>query len=452
MLNSQKVREEIASLQARVVAITKVCESEGRDFSPEEQAEVDVINGVGGGNGKIGELKEKLVRIEKIEAVQADLAKTQMVAQQPTAPTAAASTSTLDRFTVPAQAKKRGSLQCFAGPDAEKEAFIAGQFYAATLFGNVNAKQWLTDHGMSPQAAMSGSDNTKGGYLVPTLLDSNIIRLVSEYGVARQNCQVYPMPGSTVIVPRRKTGFTAYWVGENSSITASDLAFDQIRLDAKKLAVLTQVSRELGEDSAVALGDLLTKEFALILAYNEDAACFNGDGTSTYGGIVGLKSAVAAGSKSTSTGGVDTWAELTITDFLNAKAKIARIPGLNPKWYIHPSGFDLAMHRLALAAGGNTAMNYADPMQVRFLGAPVVFTNVLPDITSATSGAFFCYYGDLSMAVTLGDRRGIEVASDASIYFASDALAVRCTERLDINVHERGDATTAGPVIAMVAG
>jgi hypothetical protein len=56
------------------------------------------------------------------------------------------------------------------------------------------------------------------------------------------------------------------------------------------------------------------------------------------------------------------------------------------------------------------------------------------------------------MAATMGTRRGVTLRADESIYFAQDALALRVTERFDINVHERGTATTAGPILALQMG
>jgi hypothetical protein len=53
------------------------------------------------------------------------------------------------------------------------------------------------------------------------------------------------------------------------------------------------------------------------------------------------------------------------------------------------------------------------------------------------------------MASTLGLRRGLSISSDASRYFELDQIAYRSTIRWDYNVHERGDATNAGPIIRL---
>ena len=90
--------------------------------------------------------------------------------------------------------------------------------------------------------------------------------------------------------------------------------------------------------------------------------------------------------------------------------------------------------------------------QKTFLGFDVVISQVLPSTLTGTTGTLACFFGDLKGGVLFGSRRGINVAVDSSIYFNQDALAVRATERFDINVHDRGDATNAGGIVKMIFG
>ncbi len=74
-------------------------------------------------------------------------------------------------------------------------------------------------------------------------------------------------------------------------------------LVAKKFGALTKYSRELAEDAVVNLGDYIAGEVAYAFANKEDDAGFNGDGTSSFNGIVGLKNSVgSAGIKTQGTG------------------------------------------------------------------------------------------------------------------------------------------------------
>ena len=111
-----------------------------------------------------------------------------------------------------------------------------------------------------------------------------------------------------------------------------------------------------------------------------------------------------------------------------------------------------AMERLALAAGGNSTANYNSGLgSPIFMGYPVEFTQVLAGTSDTTdhSGTIFAYFGDLSMACAMGDSRGITMAASTEKYFAEDAIALKATERYDINVHDVGTATVAGSLVGL---
>jgi HK97 family phage major capsid protein len=50
----------------------------------------------------------------------------------------------------------------------------------------------------------------------------------------------------------------------------------------------------------------------------------------------------------------------------------------------------------------------------------------------------------------MGTRRGITIATSEHIYFETDEIGIRGTERFDINVHDIGDTTNAGPIVALI--
>ena len=60
------------------------------------------------------------------------------------------------------------------------------------------------------------------------------------------------------------------------------------------------------------------------------------------------------------------------------------------------------------------------------------------------------FFGDLSMAATFGDRRGMTIAVSTERYFELDQLAIKGTERFDIVAHGLGDNTNAGPIVALI--
>lgn len=436
MKKSSEIRDEITELRAEVSAIIETAETDKRELLEDEQTRVDEILNEGGLIEKLEANLDRTLRIEASKKQQVRNALGPKLEEQLVQ-------NGLQPAKVPARAKA-SRIQSFKNED---DAYVSGQYIMAYVMGNDHSRQWCQDHGI--KAAMTTGNNPKGGYLVPDPLEMTIVELREQYGVARRNCQVVPMSDGSNTWPKLSSEVTAYYVGENSAITPSDMAIEQVKLEARKLASMTTVSSELNEDAVIAIAEMLARSIAQQFAVAEDNALFLGDGTSTYGGIFGLQGVLAAGSIADAAAGNTAFGTLDLTDFELAVSKLAMYPGMQPKWYIHSTGFWLSMARLMDAAGGNMTQNIAGGPQMQFLGYPVEFTQVLPSTSAVQASTHVAYIGDLRMSALLGSRRGISVVADESFYFNQDAVAIRATERYDINVHERGAASDGGAVVAV---
>ena len=434
MKSAKALADEIQALQAKVQAIQAVATQETRELLEDEQAEIDTILGTEGKPGQIENLAKQRERAMKIEQAVSNTVRQHVDSQPLTGST----------FRVPATARATRTLKAFKGPEAERSAYASGQFFRA-LNGNGQARQWCRDNGVLN--AMGENDDLRGGVLVPPEFSTAVISLMESYGVISQYARDYPMTSDTVTIPRRVSGLTAYAVSEAGEITASDPTMGQVSLTAKKWATLTRVSSELNEDAVIALAEYLAEEMAQAHALRLDTAGFLGNGEPVNGGVMGLANALNAGSVVTAASTQNTAASLTIGVFHAAVGKLPEFPGLNPVWFVHKSVWSNVMARLQVAAGGNNVENFGDGPVRQFLGYPVVFAQVLPSTIGASTK--FAYFGDLSMASTLGLRRGLSVVADASRYMEFDQTAFRSTIRWDYNIHERGDANNAGPIVRL---
>jgi len=362
---------------------------------------------------------------------------------------------------IPATVKRWGELKGFKGQDADLKAFRFGQFFRA-IAGVKSAANYCTSNGISLYNVHQEGSNTTGGYLVPTEFNNSIIELVKDYGVFRRYADVIPMSSDAMTQPRRTGGLTAYFVGESTAGTESTASWDQIQYVAKKLMVLTRMSSELSEDAIISIADKVMVEIARAFAEKEDACGFNGDGTSTYGGIHGVLAALkaAAGTPTaTSAGGItvgtgNAYSELTLTDFVNAMSKLPTYARLSAKWFASPLFFYGTMVNLLTAAGGNALGDLVNGVTTpKFLGYPVVLSEAMP--STAENSQVCALFGDLSQAAGFADRREmtIKVSDSATIngenVFERDELAIMGTERFDINVHDVGDTTKAGPIVGL---
>jgi HK97 family phage major capsid protein len=91
---------------------------------------------------------------------------------------------------------------------------------------------------------------------------------------------------SNVAIPRLKTSATSFWVAENSAITASDPAIDQVTLSPKHVGALTEFSRNMLLQSTPDIEDMLRRDFAAVIARAIDTAALKGGGSNEPTGIM----------------------------------------------------------------------------------------------------------------------------------------------------------------------
>ena len=339
-------------------------------------------------------------------------------------------------------------LRAFKNPEA---AYRCGKWIRAQFMGDNSAAAWCRENGIQ-ERAHGENQNTTGGFLVPEEFISTIIDLREEYGVFRRNTRVIPMGRDTVTIPRRSGGLTHYYVDEAASITESTKSWDQVRLTARKLGVFCKISRELAEDAVIDIAEDLAMEVAWEFAYAEDLAGFLGDGSTTYGGIQGvnflLQNDLTLAGSVDATAADDTFAEILLTDINVMMSKLPKYARRNAKFYMHQEAYDAILMRLVAAGGGNTIQSMSGGLGMSFLGYPVETSQVFA--TSSLNEKVVMLFGDLRLASSLGDRRQLEFATSDHFLFQNDQTAVRATQRYDINVHDVGDSTTAGPIVGLL--
>lgn len=442
-MNIIAMKEKRADLIRSAQAIADKAKEDDRNLTDEETAEFD---------GFLNKAEEMKADIEKAEAREKRLLDMSANLDKPAPRSAPAKPGREPQPQIAVARPRYGKLKAFKGDSGEDNAFAAGQWILGFLYGNEKSKQWCREHGVYDVAGEGV--NTKGGFLVPEQFTQAIIDLREEYGVFRRECRVMPMSSDSMTIPRREGGITAYFVGENDEVTASDKSWGQVQLTAKKLGALCKYSSELAEDAIISIADDLANEMAYAFAEKEDDCGFNGDGTSTYGGIHGVRTKIIDGNHTAgavdAASGIDTFAEITATDLATAMAALPQYAHRSAKWYCSQPAFELVFSRLTAAAGGNTIDTLAGMVQPRYLGYPIVISQKMPTSTGDLSNVAMLLFGDLRLAATMGDRRGIRAKISEDRYLEYDQVGILGTERFDINVHDLGDTSTAGPIVALV--
>lgn len=364
---------------------------------------------------------------------------------------------------------RHGKITAFRGENAAETAYrfgmslLGGGLYDPEFPLCREARKFCQENGLT--RAMGENVNETGGALVAPEFSNELIDLREQYGVFRRNARVVPMASDTLLIPRRTGGLTAYFVAEAGSITASDGTWDNVELVAKKLAVLARYSSEVNQDSIIDFGNTMADEIAYAFAQKEDDCGFNGDGSSTYGGIVGIREKIkglsgtianiAGLQVATGTGYGTNYASTVLTDF---EAVVGKLPVYadtpRVKWYCHKGYFWNVMQRLSLAAGGNTETQISNGSAPKFLGYDVEFVQVMPQ--SSAVSQVCALLGDLTLGARMGVRLDTSIAFSEHSRFANDQIEIRGTERFDINVHDVGNASATaalrvpGPIVGLI--
>lgn len=342
------------------------------------------------------------------------------------------------------------------GSRAEEMAFRAGMWAKAVLFGDETAQRQAKDMGLDLRVMTAGTA-TAGGYLVPEEMETGIIDLRAQYGALRRLAQIFPMGSGTLPIPKWGSGTTAYFAGEQTATTESDATLGNVLLIAKEVSALTRFSQSLAEDAIIDMAAFVANEHAYAFAVKEDSCFIDGDGTSTYGGIVGLKALLEVSGMAgiyTAATNSDTPAEIIAAELAMLMAKLPSYARLGARWLSSPAFEAAIFGRIKLAGGGNTIQSVGGAIvEQGVLGYPVTvcepcYSNLTTDLT----GKAMLFFGNFQQGVAMGERRGITVQVLRERYAEYRQIGVIGTERIDINCHGVGDTSTAGPIVALIGG
>lgn len=436
---------------------TLIVETEKREYTPEEKVAFDDLD------RKFKDLEEKIEFEKKVEARKAAAAKPIQVQGQERGGRL---------FAEPRRAGYGRKLKAFRpeifgnAAEAEDAAYKAGMWCRAAIYGDQGAAQWCAEHDVpiqrdtsyGVQKSQNESVNSAGGYLVFPEMSTAIIDLRETYGTARRFINVVQMASDVQYIPRRTGGLTGYFATEENAFTESSKTWGQVRLQAQALGTLTKISRELADDAVISVADDIASEIAYGLAAKEDATLWNGDGTAAYGGIIGVRTKFAAGvgvlaGAVDAASGHDTFAEYDAADLIKVIGALPKYAEPNARWYGHRAAWANTFLRLLAAAGGNAIVDVqaGGKPTMGYLGYPFETDQTLPSALTDISDTAAVLFGDLNAAVTMGERRGITIDVTRDRYWELRQIGIMGWERIDINVHDIGDATNAGPLVALMA-
>jgi len=309
---------------------------------------------------------------------------------------------------------------------------------------------------LGPSTDEIDEDYSQGGYLVPQLLTSEILRFAEEGGVARREFNYLPFngPGNSRYLHTLLTSVTVSWIDEAEEKPKTKPTTSRIEQTLSKLAAMVIFTEELLEDAAIDWVAYCSPLFGEAIAAEEDNQFFSGTGAPWTGiinnaNVVGV--ALAAG-----VGPLEMRPEVLLGMPLAIPS--TAVPGA--KYYMHRSVFAAICARRSDAVSANDVKgNYLVQQPLNgapgsLWGYPVVLVEAMPSLTDLGygDGDFtelggdadpdlpFIIFGNLKKCVIYGDKKGIrlQVLDQASVYDDNDNL-INLAERdmIALRVHKR---------------
>ncbi len=244
--------------------------------------------------------------------------------------------------------------------------------------------------------------------------------LAASSAALRSGVQVIPTERDRVIWPKLTADVNPGWYQELDVITPADPTFTQITATPRKLAVITQVSNELYDDSIPAVSDVLNLSIVRALALKLDLAMFQGDGTANS--ITGLGS--IAGTQTVAVGGALT----NLDPIADAIGLLSSANATAGAIVVHPRTWN-EVRKLKTTTGEylleDEPLTPADGPLPRVFGVPVFLT------TQINPAVGYVYAPE---QIVLVRRIDVTVEVDRSRLFNQDATEMRGKIRADLIV------------------
>lgn len=154
---------------------------------------------------------------------------------------------------------------------------------------------YLRSGDQSELRAMSVGTLADGGYTVPETTEARVVEKLYQASIMRQLSTVRSTPDDRKIPIEGSTLGTASIIGEGSAISAADVSFDQVTIEAYKYATAITASRELLADSGFDIESYLLDKLSLRIARAQDEHFWDGTNSSQPQGVI--QGLTAAGNK-----------------------------------------------------------------------------------------------------------------------------------------------------------
>jgi HK97 family phage major capsid protein len=317
----------------------------------------------------------------------------------------------------------------FAGPTGMSDFFSLIWHNA-----NLDAKQQTIVRDI--RNAFTSTEGAGGGFLLPEVLRSEILRLNLETSVVRSRARVVPMESLRLSFPAIDSttnassvhgGIVSYWEEEAATHTESAPEFQAITLQARKLVTYTTVPNELLTDSPGALQMFISELFPEALAFDEDDAFLGGNGVGKpLGALHSDNGSIISVAKETGQAASTIYWE----NIIKMYARMLPQSINRAVWVVSTDVFpELATMALNVGTGGVPVWlpDGTGAPTMTLLGRPIVVTEKTPAALGTQGDISFVDFG----FYLVGDRQMMSASSSEHVNFTSDKTSFKIVSRVD---------------------
>ena len=296
------MKDRLTELNETAKAIQAKADSEKRDLTPEEQAELDLVM------AEFDDVHASIGRRERINA-QATLLNQPQPRQA--APNPVASAAPVEPQAAAPRAGRDGLRNTRLSTHEERQRWgfrDMGDFSISVRNAILNPgamDQRLVQNALSTYG--SEGVNADGGFAVPPEWRAEIMRQVdAEDGFLGRTDQ-QTVSGNTITYPIDESpawassgGIRSYWDGEAAAINQSKPALKDLTVKLHRLTALVPVTEELLED-APAMAGYITSKAGEVIAFKLNDAIVNGTGAGMPLGIMNAPCRVSVAKETSQT-------------------------------------------------------------------------------------------------------------------------------------------------------
>ena len=404
-----EIRQKKAAKVAEARNILTVAETEKRSLNAAEQAAFDAIR------AEVTSLESHEARAQFVEEAERRTAGEPVDASRASLE---ARVSVVDAIN--AQIENRaltGALAEFNAEQKRQGVQARGVLVPQSLFNETRAAQTTTT------AAGIVPEDFRPEEFVGLLRNSMVVQSLG--------ARVLPNLRGDVTIPRQATTSTAQWIAEGDALTDSGMTFNSIGLKPKHVGAITELSRQLLQQSNPSIEALVRDDFIQVVSLAVDKALIHGDGIKQPEGLL---------TAATGTGTLATLSWATVLTVLQGLALKNIIPNA---WLTHPKVATILRKTLREAGLPGYLLDNG-----QLAGVPVAVTNQLAEKAgSPATGRMIL--GDFSEMI-VGTWGSVDILTNqfAEGPYSRGAVQVRILTTMDM-VPRREDAFTIIDDIAL---